>query len=221
MDAVHAAMSSIDGQLRTGEFTPIDIRVEPAGATISIAGFASDEAFVGGRVVWLPFGTHAISAAQSGYRPATVEITTTSHAAATANIVLEKQPEITVALPPPPPPPPPPLPHVELAVHVSKVPPIVASAVTLGAMVVAAIAIDLGRQRADLSQYAISTEVYAQDHDVVKRWNTVFAISGAAAIVGAGLGGFLWYRALRDATHLEVGASATAGGASIGVGARF
>ncbi len=201
---VHAAMTAVDSQLRAGDFTPIDIQVQPAGAAISISGFAKDEGFVGGRVVWLPFGTHVIHASLEGYTDGSVEVTAATHATTAATIALVRTPGAVVV--PQPPHPPPPRPHVVSRPPASPVPAIVATGVTVGAVVVAGFALHFSRAHADLGQFALTPTAFAADRSSVDHYNSMMALASATAIVGAGLSGFLWYRAFHTESHVELDA---------------
>jgi hypothetical protein len=39
-------MNAVDAALRAGDFTPVDLTVQPGDATLSISGFAPDEALL-------------------------------------------------------------------------------------------------------------------------------------------------------------------------------
>ncbi|HEY0255261.1 MAG TPA: hypothetical protein VGC41_27220, partial [Kofleriaceae bacterium] len=65
--AVRAALDATEKVLRASGHTPISITSQPSATSITIEELGSDEAFVGSRVVWLPFGTYHVRAHAEGY----------------------------------------------------------------------------------------------------------------------------------------------------------
>jgi hypothetical protein len=199
-EQVRAVMNAVEAQLRAGDFTPIDIVVEPKGATVSISTFAKDEAFVGSRVVWMPYGTYTITAELEGYEKATATVEAKSHATTASTITLVKSPEKL----PDKPPPPPPKQSVEVVPAPSKLPAVIASALTLGAFVVSGLSLHYAHERADNASFALTQATFDRDREAVDGWNRLFVLTGALGVAGAGISGYLWYRAFHTETRIEV-----------------
>ena len=221
MDLVTGALADIERALETGSFTPVDIAVTPGTATVAIAAFGSDESFIGSRVVWVPWGEHAVTARAEGFVEQTVPVKASGHARFALRITLERKPDQQVSSPQPPPAKPLPAATVETQDRRSLIPPIATSAVTLGAIVVSAIGFSGARSRAALAEFAVDATIYEQDQKSVTNWNRLFGISGVFAILGAGASGYLWYRALHPVTRVEVQAAPTATGAAVMLRGRF
>ncbi|MEJ7598293.1 MAG: hypothetical protein WKG01_10315 [Kofleriaceae bacterium] len=206
VEAARAVLASIETTLRAGEFTPVEFSVEPSASAVTIEGFGSDEAFVGSRVVWLPFGRHRVTVHAEGHTDRTVEIVTSSRAQQTQRIKLEKQIEK-------------PLPAATTLREGSrsKLPAIATSAVTVLAIVGIVVSYSKAHSRSDVADFALDTMTYESDRDVIEKWNTRLAISSVVAVLGAGASGILWYRALTP-PQIEVRAE---GGATISFGGRF
>lgn len=210
---VRTVTSAVEQTLRDGDFTPIDIVVEPRGATIAIDGFAKDEAFVGSRVVWLPFGTHVITASLDGFATGSTTVVARSHTTTAATITLVKVATVatvaTVDTTAPPRSP------AHAPTRPSRVPPVIATAATVGAFVVSGLAYHAAHARAAISPFALTPAAYAADRDHVDAWNRVFVVTGAIGIAGAGVSGYLWWRALHTEAVVEV--APTTGGATLSV----
>ena len=94
---VRTALAAVEQRLRDGDYTPVDVKIEPPTATISIGDFANDEAFVGSRVIWLPYGEHEITVRADGYAPHTETITARGHDQVELHFELVKRAEPVVA----------------------------------------------------------------------------------------------------------------------------
>lgn len=199
--SVRAVMGSVENSLRTGDFTPVDIVVEPKGAAVAISGFGGDEGFVGSRVIWLPFGTHKITASYEGYQALTVEVEARTHTTTAAPLTLAKGASVPIERPRPT--------HVVDGPARSKLPALAVTAGSVAAIVVAGLAYHVGHQRAGLARFALTPAVYADDRKAVDDWNRMMAISGALAIAGASVSGLLWYRAFHTESRVELDASAS------------
>src|SRR6185436_20471106 len=71
IDVVRATLARLEVTLKAGNYTPVDVVVEPRFATVAIDAFAPDETFDGGRTVWLSFGAYQVTARAEGYRAQT------------------------------------------------------------------------------------------------------------------------------------------------------
>jgi hypothetical protein len=225
MDLVTGALGDIETALAKGSFAPVDVAVTPGTAAVAIPAFGSDDSFIGSRVVWLPWGEHAVTVRADGYVEQTVPVKIAGHDRVPLRITLERKPE---QAPPPPattiaplaqrtPPPQP----VETVERRSLILPIATSAVTVVAVVVSTVGFVGARNRADRAAFAVDETVYERDQDSIDRWNRLFGISGALAVVGAGASGYLLYRALHPVTRIEVQAAPTPTGAAVMLRGRF
>ncbi|HUS28033.1 MAG TPA: hypothetical protein VMZ53_05975 [Kofleriaceae bacterium] len=218
VDNVRAVLGSVETTLRAGDFTPVDIVVEPGGASVTIDSFGADESFVGARVVWLPKGTHQLKAAAEGYVERAQTIEATGHDRMTLQIVLAKQP--AVVEPPPvgsgaeqgsgagagsgsaivvaPPP------AIVQPPKRSLVAPIVATAGTAAALAVAIVARGKAFDASDRAKLALNNSYYDADVSKIHTWNAVFVTGVAVSVAGAGLSAYLWYRAFDTPSHVEV-----------------
>lgn len=220
VDNVRVVLGSVEASLRQGDFTPIDIVVTPPGTTVGLEAYGSDEAFVGSRLVWVPFGKHRLVAHGEGYADHTVEID--AKAREVVHVKIEMQRPVTTAEPPPPKPTvetPPPPPRPTKQAKRSLVAPIAASAVTVAAATFVVIAFTRAHDAADVAQFAVSPTIYQDDVDRANRWNTLMGAGAAVALIGAGASGYLWFRATHTASPVEV--EPTSGGVAFRVSARW
>lgn len=200
--AVRAVLTSVEEQLRAGEFTPVDIVTIPASTTVSISSFAVDEGFIGPRLVWLPFGTYTFTFTAEGYVTRSETIVAAARERVQRTVTLER-PVFEVV-----PDAPPPRRELRAAPRPSKLPAIAVTAVTVGAAVFTVIAFQRAHDRADQASYAVSDGVFADDRAYVSSWNTRMGIGGVVALLGAAGSGLLWSRALRAPAMVEVDAGA-------------
>ena len=168
----------------------------PPSTGVAISVFAADEIVLGSRIVWLPYGTYTLVFTADGYVTKEVTVVASGHDRAVVQVSLEH------AVAPPPPP-------LRYGPSPSKLPAAAATAVTVGALLVAAVSFTKAHDRADLSAFARTMEVFTADETYVDSWNTRLAISGIVAIVGAGASGLLWANALRARPVIEVGPQST------------
>lgn len=215
VDAVRRALRSVEGVLRTSGHAPVRFVVEPSATAVEVVEFAPDIAFVGSRVVWLPFGTfHAVARAE-GYADTTVEVTLRSAAVRTVAIELRRREPAQS----------PPLPAARSSAAVapattaqssvavaprtvvssdrartrrSMAPAIATTAVSALAAGVAIYAAVEGNTRATLAGSALDKAAYDADRRAVSNWNTTAVVAGAACAIGAIGSGYLWYRALHS-----------------------
>lgn len=225
--SVRTALEAVEKALRSGEFAPVDIVVEPAGATIVIRAFGEDEAFIGSRLVWLPAGPQVLTARAEGYADKRIEVAFARAAAPlTVKVTLDRAPIVDTTRPPtstgpastgvqtdgpknpdvPTQAPPPP--SVETR---SKVPPLVATGLTLAAVAMFAVYYVDAHDQADRAGFALTREAYDADVSGIDRSNTLMAVGGIASVVGVGISSYLWYRAFQTPARVGVEANATGG----------
>jgi hypothetical protein len=104
----------------------------------------------------------------------------------------------------------------------SKTPAIVATAVT-GAVAIGGVGAYLrARKLVDEAETFQGTDevAFEQKTDKARTWLWISRGLGAVAIAGAGVSGYLWYRATRSTTT-TVEVAPTGNGASVTVGGRF
>jgi hypothetical protein len=232
VDSVRTVLKSVETALRAGEFTPVDIVVEPASATVTVRAFGDDEAFIGSRVVWLARGKQALIARAEGYVDQTIEIDATGRDMQPVKITLQRKPAEPIAIGggtapdtgsaaprdtgsgaprdsvAPPPVAPPAVVEVD---RPSKVPAIAASAVAAGALALAILSYQRAHDRAELAAFAITRDAYDDDKSAVKTWNGLMLTGTALGIASAGIAGYLWSRALRSpAVELQATGSSVA-----------
>jgi hypothetical protein len=218
---VRNVQTASENVMRAGGHTPIRIISEPSATSISILELGNDEAFVGSRVVWLPFGTYHVRAHAEGYVDQTLTAVPETADAVTITIALDRvkvedKPVVVVERPIQPPPPPPP--SETPPPRPSKTLPIVTTAVTVAAIGLAIFARSEAGTNADRAATALDPATFADDHSAVDTWNTTFVIGTGVAVVGAVASLLLWHRTL-SAPEVEVHASAS--GMSLGYTARF
>jgi hypothetical protein len=92
---VHQAVIT---KLGAGDFTPVDLSVEPATASVAIeGGVPFDEPVVGSRRVWFPAGKHyKLTVHAEGYVDQTAELDAKGKAPSAQRIALERAPVVEV-----------------------------------------------------------------------------------------------------------------------------
>jgi hypothetical protein len=220
--SVRQVLESVEAALRSGEFTPIDIVVEPAGASVTVEAFGGDESFIGSRVVWLAHGKHRLIARAEGYIDQSIDLEAQGRDMKQAKITLERAPiepgtggvttpagsgSATVIAPEPRP--------IEYA-RPSKLPAIAATSVSVASLALAIVSYQRAHDRAELAKYALNADAYATDKSSVGTWNTMMVSGAVISVATAGLAGFLWSRALRSPS-VELQAT----GSSIAVSGRW
>ena len=194
VEAARAAQASVDAAVRASDHAPVRIKVTPP-ASVKIVEFGIDEAFVGDRVVWLPFGTFHVTARADGFVEQTVEVVTTSKDAKEVSITLDRAGAAEPVAPLPKPRP----------QRGTKLPAILSTVGTAAAIGVAVFAVGKANAAADLSATALDNETFADDKSSVDRWNTAFAVSGSLAVVGTAATAYLWYRAFKTNVDIKAG----------------
>ncbi len=205
-------VESVEAKLAGGEFTPVDLALDPAGAIVTIeGGKPSDEPIVGGGRIWVPFGSYRLVAHADGYVDKTVDVPATGHDAVPLQITLAKAPV------------PKPLAPVVIEVaqpsRPSKLPAIVVSGASVALGVAGALFYQHARSLVDQAEEPQRTVAEFDDLRGRAKDNQHVAWAfGAIAGAGAIVSGYLWYRALRRPSPVEV--TGTAGGGA-GVSIHF
>jgi len=213
IQSIHAVLDSIEATMRASGHAEVTFDVVPPKASLTIVEFGDDAVFTGPRTVWLKLGTHHVHAHADGFTDKTTEVRTDSTAPNTVEIQLERP---TVVEPPPPPPPIAPV----ATAHRSKLLPLLATGFTVGSVVVMLYSISRANGFADDAGSAIDDDTFQDDVDHITIWNRMTVLSGSFAVIGAGLSGYLWYRALHSpTTNVEV--APTSGGATLTFSRRF
>jgi hypothetical protein len=202
VDSVRATLAAVENQLRAGRFTPIDIVVDPPGSTVEVAEFLPEEAFVGARLLWLPFGTHSFRVHAEGYVEQTATLETRSNVQRSVRVELARTPTTLPA------PSPVELPRVRPAPLVRSRPSRtfpVAATITSGALgVFAGGAYLLARHHASeatvLALHGSRDEFDAEEKSA-RRWQRVSWGLGLGGAVLAGVSTVLW---VRYARHVAV-----------------
>jgi hypothetical protein len=225
--SVRKVLESVESALRNGEFTPVDIVVEPAGATVAIEAFGDDESFIGSRVVWLARGKHKLTAKAEGYIVQSTDVEAQGRDMKPVKITLQRAPSeqaagsgsavsdgagsgsastgdtsgsASVTTPAPI--------HYE---RPSKVPAIVATTVAVAGLAVAILSYQRAHDRAELATFALNRETYDIDKSAAGKWNTVMVTGTVVSVAGAGIAGYLWSRAFRSpAVEMQVTGSSIA-----------
>jgi hypothetical protein len=226
--SVRAVFAAVEDTLRGGAYAPVDVTVTPATASVTVSAFDPEDAIVGARVVWLPFGHHTLTARAEGHVEQAVAIDLEGPGQQTARIALVRasgaagagaddgttgggdsieRPVSGQLLPR------------------SRRPAIVATAATGGLAIGAGVVYLLARSAAaSAGDAGIDDREYADRVDSARfRQHLSWGLGGAAAI-GAVASGWLWYRATRSprapVLTVDVGGGA-AGGATAVVRGRF
>lgn len=218
-------VEAIDAKLVAGDFTPVDLVVEPGHATVTIdGGRPYDEAIVGAARLWFPYGAYTLRAQASGHAPKLTQITADRDAVLALRITLAPLPppaKKRPAVPTPPPPvelrdaaPPPPR-----AAPPSKLPAIAVTAATGATAIAAALVYLKARAYTNDAEAATTPAQFADLHDQAHAFQKTSWVLAGVAGVGAGVSAWLWHRALATPATLEV--TPTADGARVSVGGRF
>lgn len=239
IDNVKKVVAAVESTLAAGNFTPVDLFVQPSTATTAVeGGVVFDEPVVGSRRVWFPFGSYRLVVHAAGHVDRVLDIAATDRKPITASVALERAPVetasstetgsttdssagsatveagtgTTITEPQLPPPPMPPL------TKRSMVAPIVATAAAAGAGGAALGFFLAARGSADDAGKATDMVRYNELRDeAIDRQHISWgfaAAAGAAAIVS----GVLWYR-YASAPRVEV--QATGSGAALSFSGRW
>ncbi len=93
---VKKVVAAVNAMLARGNFTPVDLLVQPPSATTSVeGGVPFDEPILGSRRVWFPYGTYHLVVHAEGHVDRTLEIEAKDHAAVSMRVALERAPIAT------------------------------------------------------------------------------------------------------------------------------
>ena len=208
MTVVRDTLARLEAALKTGNYTPVDVVIDPRFATVAIDAFAADETFDGGRTVWLPFGAYHVTVRAEGYRSQTVEVAAKDHVIVALRVVLAREPVVAA---PDRPPVTAPIATPAPAVRVAAVPaprgpglalPLSATVATVGLAIVAGYARSQASDHADRAGLALTRDTYDSEADSTKRWNAIFGVDLAVTGVAALASGYLWYRFARSPARM-------------------
>lgn len=213
VSTVRTTLVDVEAKLRAGKFTPIDIVVKPSGATIELAEFLPAEAFVGARLVWVPFGAHTIRIHAEGYIDETVELETHSNEQQSVRVDLQRVPEVVG------PPERPPAPRQPMSSPRSRVPGVVTAVAAGGLGLLAGGAYLLANHHAG-SAAGLALSGSRGDYDAkvssVRRWQHLSWGLGIGSVVLAGVSTVLWFRYFEP-----VSVTPTGDGVMVGLGGSF
>lgn len=241
IDNVKKVVAAVESTLAAGNFSPVDLFVQPSAATTTVEGGAVfDEPIVGSRRVWFPFGSYRLVVHAAGHVDRVLDIEAEDRKPITASVALERTPAVTgpatetgpgaetgsatepttaeagagttIGERPVPPPPMPPV------AKRSMVAPIVTTAVAAGAggaalgfFLAARSSAEDAGAQSDMTRY---NELRDQANDRQHISWGFAAAAGAAAIVS----GVLWYR---YASTPRVEVRATGSGAALSLSGRW
>ena len=215
-------VDSIEQKLVAGDFTPIDIAVEPQSAVLAIEGGKPyDEEIVGGGRIWVPYGTYRFVVRAPGFVEHRAEVTADTHAAIPLRVTLEKQPDKPIEAPIERP--------IEKPIQTeptdqpvrSLTLPVIATGVT-GALAVTSLIFYL-RARGfndDAADRENTRAEFLDLRDQAKSNQKISWVVGGVAGAGAVVSGILWWRFLRTPTTVEV-TSTSRGGAGVAIRGSF
>lgn len=230
--SVRKVMETVEQKLVAGNYTPVDLFVEPVQATILVeGGVPFDEPIVGSRRAWFPYGSYKLVVHAEGYTDKVVDLTAKDHTAVRLATKLDKPTGAPPIDQPPIEKPPIGQPPIETRpverslapppdVAPSKLPAVTATAVTGVAAVSGAILYYLAYQKREDANELPAGSDFDEARSAMKSRLLGARIAGGVAIVGAGVSAYLWYRATRStSTTLEV--QSTGDGAAVSFGGRF
>ena len=201
-DSLGPVIAAVDAKLAEGDFTALEIFVEPGGATIAIG---DEEPLVGASRIFVPYGTHRVVVRAPGYREKVETITATSDAPIRASVVLERETDKVIVQPPPLPPT---RERPVTTARPSRVPAIAASIATVAVGLVGTGLYVTARGRVDDAEDpTIDFAEFERRRDSAKSLQKASWIAGGLAGAGVVVSGYLWYRATRS---VEVSVSPSA-----------
>ena len=208
-------VESIEQKLVTGDFTPIDIALEPPTAVLLIEGGKPyDEGIIGGGRIWLPYGEYRLLVRAPGFFDHRQELTATGHAAIPLRVALDQrgfeeksraQPIVVEK------------PGAVAAAGPSKLTAIAVTGLT-GASAIAAIlfyvsARDAAKDAEEAGAVEDYNDLHRKSHTHQRLSWELGALAGAGAIVSS----VLWWRIMRTPERIEV----TATGKGVAIRGRF
>lgn len=226
VDQVTKAQAAVVKTLGAGDYTPVDLLVQPASTSITIdGGVPFDEPIVGSGRVWFPFGTYSLRFTAAGHRDRVVELVANKREATALRIALEVAPAETKPDPSATPPQPPSMarlprppdqpavvtrpPPVAAKQRRSVVPALIGTSVTVGLGITATALYAIARSRASDAGDAQQPDDYFDLREQAMSLKHASWIIGGVAGASALVTGYLWYRATR-APRVEVQATGSA-----------
>ena len=201
--SVRTAFAALEDELRAGSFAPVDVTVTPDTAVFTVSAFDPEDAMIGARQIWLPFGHHTITARAEGHVEQALDLDVSSPARQPVRLVLERAPVVTAPIAP-------------RTLHpYGRRPALYATGVT-GALAIGAVVTYLAARSAasDAGEAGISDDEYDDRvGDARFRQRLSWGLAGGA-VVGAALSGWLWQRSTRTTT-LTVDVAADGGAGAI------
>lgn len=236
---VRKVLTAVEQKLASGSFTPIDLAIQPDTAATTLDGGVHDEAIVGSRRVWVPFGSYTLVVHAQGFvdekqpivadsaKPRSISVRLVAASSTTVSPrggegsatradggsgqAGSELPGASSVRPAAPPAPAPP--------RRSLVAPIVASAAS-GAFGGLALGFYLSARGTGAdAERASSPDSYDALSDDARSQQRVSWVIGGVAGVAAIVAGVLWYRAM--STPAQVDVSATGSGASASLTLRW
>jgi len=235
IDNVKKVLGAVESTLGGGNFTPVDLLVQPPSATTAVeGGVPFDEPILGSRRVWFPFGKYKLTVHAEGHIDRVVEIEAKDRTAVPVRVALETTPakvetgsaegsadtgsastgsgSATIetgsgsAVVEPPPAP-------AIAKH-SIVPPVVATGASVAVGVVALLYWRAALDSADKAGKTDDATAYGKLKEEARSRQHMSWLFGGIAGAGAIVSGVLWYR-YASAPHVEVQASGSGAGIAI------
>ncbi|HUS28035.1 MAG TPA: hypothetical protein VMZ53_05985 [Kofleriaceae bacterium] len=214
IDSVKKVLDAVNDMLTRGDYTPVDVLVQPTTASFT-ANAVYDEAFVGSRRVWFPFGEYKLTVHAEGHVDTIVEVNAETRTPVAARVTLERAPVVekppagsgsgsAIASEGSPVEAPPPAILIN-PIRKNRVVPIVVTTASFVAVGAALACYSLAKAKALTAPDAQSMEEWQDIADGVHlRENIAWGFAGLA-VAGAAVSGYLWYRVTRTETsHLEV-----------------
>jgi hypothetical protein len=217
-DSLRKVIDALEAKLVVGDFTPIDLSLDPVAAIAAFEGGKPyDDEIVGGGRIWVPYGSYRLVVRAAGYLDKPVDVAASSDVAVPLRITLDRKPPDAPVVAPPPLPPQPPERVLVDAPRPSKLPAMLATgaAVLFGAASLwfYADAYDLVGQAEDAMTRDEFDRLHDSAHDSQRNALIFGGLAGAAAAVAA----WRWWHALRDPGQIEV----TVSGSGVAVQGRF
>jgi hypothetical protein len=233
IDSVKKVLDAVDSMLASGDYTPVDVLVQPPTASFTVNTYY-DEPFVGSRRVWFPYGDYKLTVHAEGYVDKVVEMKAENRTPVPARFSLEKAPVVET------PPPgegsgsatvsaegsgsataqPLPISATPQPVRKSRMVPIIVTTASFVSVGAALACYSLAKSKALTAPDAESREEWQDIADGVHlRENLAWGFAGLA-VVGAAVSGYLWYNATRTpSSHVEL--TATKDGAAVSLSGRW
>ena len=195
--SVRTVFAAIEDELRAGDFAPIDVAVTPATASFTVSSFEPEDAIVGDRLIWLPFGHHTLTVHAEGHIERTIAVDIGDRAKQSVRVVVERTPVDAAPGPGPGPTPIGPVPGQR-----GSRTPAVAATVATGVLGVGALGVYLLARSAasDAGAAGIDATEYAERVDRARFRQHLSWGLAAGTVVGVAASSWLWYRATRTMT---------------------